>query len=328
MQSFECFDQHQISGIISTNSTPVESDRRNDGPWDSILRGVFRAGMFWEDVIPPRNRPIPINISLSQEINSNSTTEEFHSKSKLMKVLTIAHNMNNESTQVEENSGLVPTSIISQWTLFQLFIEETIEEIEPILQSKLFHPTSLLNENNSDYLVELIINHLIGEEQSQLPGVLNILLHMMHSLGILLGLSIRAGTVANVVLPDYFWKILCNEEYEIPHISLISSTRLELKSIQIPYEIYSNMCNCFGHAIRHGITSCLPETYLDLLSVNDLKMLLSNGGTLNINILRSSTSYISPLTDLDEIVEVKNFIFILFSIINNNKNYNILLFTH
>lgn len=319
MQSFECFDQHQIAGIISTsNVNTSESIKKNDSPWDSILRGVFRAGMFWEDVIPPKNRPIPLNIRLfndnSNNRNNNTTlkSEEFKEKSKLIRVLEIANNMISDSIQVEENTGLVPISIISQWTILQLFIEQAIDEIQPILHSRLFHLSTNLkespNENNDDFLIELLVNHIIGEEQSHLPGVLNLLLHMMHSLGILLGISIRSGTVANIQLPDYFWKIICNEIYEIPNI-LLSSSSSSLSPVQIPYEIYSNICSCFGHAIRHGITSCLPETYLDLLSVNDLKTLLISGGTLSINILRSSTSYILPLTDSDEVVEVSLFLF-------------------
>jgi hypothetical protein len=101
--------------------------------------------------------------------------------------------------------------------------------------------------------------------------------------------------MANISLPTYFWKIFTNEDYEIP-----SSCHHQESSSSLE----RNLLECSAHAMRHGITSCLPETYLDLFTSQDLQTLLNQGGALNVEILRSSASYSSPLTEMDEVVDV------------------------
>lgn len=97
--------------------------------------------------------------------------------------------------------------------------------------------------------------------------------------------------MANISLPDYFWKIFCNEDYEIP--SQCHESPLE-----------RNLLECSALAMRHGMTSCIPEVYLDLFTSQNLQTLLNQGGTLNVEILRYSTSYSLPLTETEEVVDV------------------------
>jgi hypothetical protein len=98
--------------------------------------------------------------------------------------------------------------------------------------------------------------------------------------------------MTNLSLPKYFWQIFCNEDYELPSSSA-SASALE-----------RNLLECSALAMRHGIISCIPETYLDLLTSSNLHMLLNQGGTLNVEILRISACYSSPLTEHDEVADV------------------------
>lgn len=115
--------------------------------------------------------------------------------------------------------------------------------------------------------------------------------------GIVLGLCLRAGTIANITLPDYFWKIFCNEPHEI--VSAVTATEEEEEN-----PLKRNFLLCCGLAMRHGMTSCLPESYLDILTPCDLKTLLNGGGTLNVENLRLFASYCSPVCENDDSVEV------------------------
>jgi hypothetical protein len=69
-------------------------------------------------------------------------------------------------------------------------------------------------------------------------------------------------------------------------------------------DLEESLIKCCAHALRHGVTSCVPEVYLDLITSKDLKMLLTAGGSLNVEVLRSASSYVAPLQETDEVVEV------------------------
>jgi hypothetical protein len=271
--------------------------------------------MFWEDLIPPKNRPVPLHIHSSQSQEYDQNPGSLTLKRRLLRVLSLSAQANLAATMITEHdsssTNLLPSTVISQWTLLQIFILEAIKDIQPIFHSQLFLSLPVLPKDED--LFSLILRESLHEDQPHLPGVLNLLLHMMHATGtfsilflilcsretgVVLGIGLRAGAVANITLPEYFWRVLCNEDEG-------DSLDSHLCNQDIPQtDLERSLLRCCAHAIRHGVTSCVPEAYLDLITSSDLKMLLNAGGSLNVEILRSTSSYASPLLETDDVVEV------------------------
>lgn len=106
--------------------------------------------------------------------------------------------------------------------------------------------------------------------------------------------------MVNLTLPEYFWEVLCNEEEE----RVEEGHSPSYSSAAHSSDLEESLIKCCAHALRHGVTSCVPEVYLDLVTSKDLKMLLTAGGSLNVEVLRSASSYVAPLQETDEVVEV------------------------
>lgn len=178
IQSFECSNQRQMQGIIASISATSDSLKRTDGPWDAILRSVCRGGSFWEDVIPPKNRPVPLHIYSyhTQELDNPDTNSM---KRRLNRVLSLSHQANIAMMIADEDttSTVLPASVISQWTLLQVFVLDAMKDIQSLLDSRLFFPSSKEDE------ISILFDKATREDQPELPGIVNILLNLMHSAG-------------------------------------------------------------------------------------------------------------------------------------------------
>lgn len=190
MQSLECSNQkQQLQSMISSNFPP-DSMKRSDGPWDSILRSACRGGMFWEDVIPPKNRPVPLHIYCStKEIEQ---TEGLNPQKRLMRVLSLSHQANLAVMIAEDNDSnttLLPSTAISQWTLLQTFTLDAIKDIQPIFHSQLFSSQTSWNDEQEKEETEegdalmAAVRKAFFQEQPELPGLVNLLLHILHATG-------------------------------------------------------------------------------------------------------------------------------------------------
>lgn len=207
MQSLECSHQKQqqqqqlLQGVvISTNSTP-DSIKRSDGPWDSILRSVCRGGMFWEDIIPPKNRPVPLHIHHHSSSSSGKgdlvQIEGLNPQKRLMRVLSLSHQANLAVMIAEDHdtntTSLLPLTAISQWTLLQTFILDAIKDIQSIFHSQLFAPSSPSSPSSSapqqkgddqdGDVFTAAVRQALSQDQPELAGLINLLLHIFHATG-------------------------------------------------------------------------------------------------------------------------------------------------
>lgn len=177
MQSFECSNQRQLSGQMASLAS-LDSLKRSDGAWDSILRSVCRGGFFWEDIIPPKNRPVPLHICSSHSQDFESS-EEVHLQRRINRILNLSHQANIAVMIADEetSSTIFPVSVISQWTLFQVFASDAMKDVQSLFDSQLFFPSS------KDTSISNLFQRALTEDQPELPGLVNILLHLMHASG-------------------------------------------------------------------------------------------------------------------------------------------------
>jgi hypothetical protein len=209
----------QQQPLISLNSTP-DSVKRSEGPWDAILRSVCRGGMFWEDVIPPKNRPVPLHILSHSHSHSQSTSakdfeletgggggghgkgqSQGHKKSKskrLMRVLSLSYQANlammiadddlGSSSSSSSSTTLLPSTAISQWTLLQTFILDTVQDIQSLFHSQLFRgeehdDSGERGQGSEGDALTFAVKQALSQDQPELPGLVNLLLHIMHATG-------------------------------------------------------------------------------------------------------------------------------------------------
>jgi hypothetical protein len=124
MQNFEYSDQHYCtSGPAIANTGDGGKNRCGDGTWDIILRSVCRGGMFWEDAIPPKSRPVPIHIRTklpkpNDDLTLQTLDRNSRSHSRLFHLQAVLN-----SNRLEDGSSLSP------WVLLQVFILDAVAEV-------------------------------------------------------------------------------------------------------------------------------------------------------------------------------------------------------
>jgi hypothetical protein len=184
MQSLECSNQRNLSSLSPSNASTLEGSKRGDGPWDSILRGVCRGGMFWEDVIPPKNRPVPLHITSSLSQGAEQSPETSSLKRRLLRVLSLSAQANLTASMIADHdvsgSTLLPSTVISQWTLLQTFLLDAIQDVQPLFNSQLFLSPAVAKDED---LFSTVLRQSLQQEEPQFPGLLNLLLHLMHATG-------------------------------------------------------------------------------------------------------------------------------------------------
>ncbi|CAE7468982.1 unnamed protein product, partial [Symbiodinium microadriaticum] len=160
-------------------------------------------------------------------------------------------------------------SDLSQWSLLQAFVTEALVEIQPLFASALFtvHNSSspggrAPNEccsddirnretegvDNEDFLSTLLGGDLLPDSEA---GVLNLLLHIMHATGIVLGIALRSGVSAPLNMSEYFWSVLCNEP--------ASSGRAARHLGSHRARFRADAREACARAVRNGVSSTVPE---------------------------------------------------------------------
>jgi hypothetical protein len=129
MQSFECSDQYQIQTSASSGTNATGSDdaarRPGDGTWDTILRSVCRGGIFWEDAIPPKLRPVCLNVKFKMQTSRKNAST---CGSRLMRLLAICNSSLSMEGEADLSDAEVATGL-SQWSILQAYVGEALEEV-------------------------------------------------------------------------------------------------------------------------------------------------------------------------------------------------------
>jgi len=222
-----------------------------------------------------------------------------------------------------------PAGMVSPWSLLQIYIVEAVAEVQPLLASSLLSSeddffcmddSELDQLARQDVLCHFLAKHAsfddMGQESSisntsssSVAGVINLHLHIMHSLGVLLGVSLRHGITPNIKMSSYFWQLL-SKSHVNPYAPASKTTggsekdaRNSKAGLRVQ-EIYNGVRESCGRALRHGVVSILPEDFLDLLQERELRVLLAGGGSSCVEHLRSVSNYIKPLQASDAHIEM------------------------
>jgi hypothetical protein len=90
MQTMERLDVEQVSSKQSSGANGTEFDPSPplaaasasflspvapEGPWDQVLRSVFRGGLFWDEHMPPRARPVSLHVHFLPHLPDASRKE-------------------------------------------------------------------------------------------------------------------------------------------------------------------------------------------------------------------------------------------------------------
>lgn len=128
MQSFECSDQYQIQVAALPGGSAVGGDdvrRPGDGTWETVLRSVCRGGIFWEDSLPPKNRPVCLNVKFKLQTSKKNVAT---CGSRLMKLLILCNSNMARESESDPGDAEAPTDL-SQWSILQTYVGEALEEV-------------------------------------------------------------------------------------------------------------------------------------------------------------------------------------------------------
>ena len=131
------------SSASTTTDTTCSRSTSPEGPWDCILRSVFRGGTFWDDQMSPYSRPVSVNVSfLLHQHNVEILKKETRGKNR--HVTNGAMDSARSATMITPRQSVTPTSTSNRPDLTSPSGENTCDKDIDIDQEKdLDHSTGI-----------------------------------------------------------------------------------------------------------------------------------------------------------------------------------------
>lgn len=266
----QCSLLGQMIHVLETTATKSRASVASPGPaaphaWESCLRKACCQGGLWADLVQPSKRSTVLLIrSLKTDLDSLS------SSSYLRKVLSI------RSRIYDSDSAGVTRDIISDWSLFELFLVEAISETQGLLDDVFVHH-------------QLSYTMSAASKDTTAAGEVFLVLNTCHYIGVLLGIALRSGVSPMARLPLDAWQIIAGE------ISSLGSTGVSEKESS-----HADFVKAAALALRHGIITIYPEEVLELLSPGDLINKLSGVSCCHVSLLRNFATYDAGISANDD----------------------------
>jgi hypothetical protein len=120
------FEKMEHSQAVETSASGKA--KFPDGPWAKMIHSVFRGDYFWDDMLPPRQRPVPLDIFPAADITIDPQEIYRTDRVNILHLCRLLYDpsfidLSDSSTQSRKSYT------VSRWTLLQVFLSAAFEEV-------------------------------------------------------------------------------------------------------------------------------------------------------------------------------------------------------
>jgi hypothetical protein len=128
--------EHSHNSHTNAESNPTSSNGlsntqkgRSDGPWENILHSICRGGFFWDDCLPPKYRPVSLEIKASHASQTYDSVDVKNlSDIKTIRVLQLCSILCDPAFS-EKTGDPYGDSGSTRWSTLHTFLSAATEEV-------------------------------------------------------------------------------------------------------------------------------------------------------------------------------------------------------
>lgn len=244
--------------INHSNVNSLHHNKQKDPAlWEQMMRECDSSAAAGRRAVPFVLHSLYAAEEQSTDLFADSNQHIFGNSNRLLSCLSILEDESNDQ------------QLVSDWTLFLVFVEETCSQIERMLEM-VYKPGQDLQQAE---------DWIKANWQAAEAGLF---LQYMHAVGVFLGLCLRTGCGAYLHFPheQLFLQVLTNNSHD-PHAAAFTCAA--------------------ALVMRFGICAIYPEPCLDLMCEDELRSVLCDGSPASRVAfdLRMHAVYEAPLQAAD-----------------------------